>query len=505
LRTDPPDGGRAPCGLVTFTDDGRIRFANDWLHGCVGAAPGGLFGTALDKLFTPAARVFHSTHFFPLLKLHGEAEEMYLALRGADGAEVPVLASATREVVDGEALNHCALMRMSRRKEFEAALVDARQQAEAATAARDQFLAVVSHELRTPLSAILGWVGIARKRLLDETMLQRAFDTIERSARAQSVLIEDLLDVSRIMSGKLRLSPRPITLGTVVESAVDTARPSAAGKDIEIVLALDHEAGVVYADPDRMQQVVWNLVSNAIKFTPRGGRVQVVLQRAGSAVRLQVSDTGCGIAPSQLPYLFERFWQADPTTQRERTGLGLGLSICRSLVEMHGGSVRAESGGPGQGSTFTVELPLAVVAPPARQGHAALFAGGDLKLDGVRVLLVDDDDDAREMMSVLLGGYGASVRSAASCEAALAALTEGEFDLLVSDVGMPGQDGYDLIRQVRGGGAGRHQDIPAVAVTGLARPQDRVSLLRAGYQAHLPKPVDPEEAVALVAALAGRR
>jgi CheY-like chemotaxis protein/nitrogen-specific signal transduction histidine kinase len=403
-------------------------------------------------------------------------------------------------------------MRMARRKEFEAALVEARHAAERAAIARDQFLAMVSHELRTPLGAILGWVNIARTGKLDAAMTQRAFDTIERSAKAQSHLIEDLLDVSRIVSGKLRLSPRPITLHPVVESAADTARPSAVGKEIELLLSLDHEAGVVYADPDRMQQVMWNLLSNAIKFTPRGGRVQVTLQRAGSRVQLRVCDNGNGIPPSQLPYLFERFWQADPHTQRERTGLGLGLSICKSLVEMHGGTIAAESRGPGEGAVFTVELPLAVAAAAQRPAEGAAAAPQAAPpaappLQGLHVLVVDDDEDARGMMQMLLRGAGATVEAAGSCDEALAALAQAQppVDVLVSDIGMPGQDGYDLIRRLREGTVPGAATIPAVAITGLARPQDRVALLRAGFQAHLCKPVDPEEAIALVGALGGTR
>lgn len=494
----------APCGLLSFADDGVVAFANDLLHRWLGVEPGSLVGRPLDRLMAPASRVFHSTHFFPLLKLHGRADEIFLMLRDAAGADVPMLVNALRDTAGARPLNHCALMQMWRRKEFEASLVQARQEAEAAAAARDEFLAVVSHELRTPLSAILGWVSIVRTGKLDDTMLKRAFDTIERSAKAQSHLIEDLLDVSRVMGGKLRLSPRPITLAAVVESAADTARPSAVAKDIELLLALDHDSGVVYADPDRMQQVVWNLFSNAIKFTPRGGRVHATLARAGSRVQLRVMDTGHGISPAQLPYLFDRFWQADLDTRRERTGLGLGLSICKSLVELHGGTIAADSAGPGQGSVFTVELPLAVAAPHPRQETAGVPEPEPAAvLDGLRVLVVDDDEDSRGMMRVLLSGYGAHVLTAGSCDDAIKALATAPADLLLSDIGMPGKDGYELIRLVRSGAAPGVQGIPAVAITGLARPQDRVAMLRAGYQAHLCKPVDPTETVALVAALAG--
>jgi signal transduction histidine kinase/CheY-like chemotaxis protein len=506
----PADGiaqrafAQAPFGLLSFGDDGRVVYANPRLHRWLKAAPGRLLGQAVDKLMTPGTRVFHSTHFFPLLKLHGLAEEVFLMLSDAEGQELPVLASGTREVHDGRGVSHCALMLMCRRKEFEGTLLEARRAAEAATAARDEFLAVVSHELRTPLSAILGWINIAKTGKLDATLTQRAFETIERSARAQSMLIEDLLDVSRIVSGKLRLSPRAIELATLTEAAADTVRPAAQAKNVELQLLLDRDAGIVYADPDRLQQVAWNLLSNAVKFTPRGGRVQVTLARAGSRVQLQVRDTGEGIAPSQLPYVFDRFWQAANGQQRERSGLGLGLAICKSLAELHGGSIRADSAGPGEGAVFTVELPLAIAAarPEARTG-AGNEAEARVALDGARVLVVDDDQDARDMLRALLAGAGAEIRSAASFDEAVTLLEHEPVDLLLSDIGLPHHDGYELVRHLRSAAPPERRHIPAVAITGLARPQDRIALLRAGFQAHLAKPVDPVELLALVAALRG--
>ncbi|WP_205665167.1 ATP-binding protein [Caldimonas tepidiphila] len=503
----------APCGLLSFSDDGTVVHADDRLHQWLETPSGELLGCRLEKLMSRPSWVFHNTHFFPLLRMHGKADEIHLTLRTALGAELPVMVSAVREPrEDGPAHNHCSVMTMRRRKEFEAALVEARKGAEAATQAKDQFLATVSHELRTPLNAILGWVRLMQDDRLEPAMRQRALDTIERNAKAQSLLIEDLLDISRIVSGKMRLSPRPIELAPVVEAAIDTARPSAQAKDITLLTALDRSAGVVYADPDRMQQVVWNLVANAIKFTPKGGRVQATLARAGSRLRLEVADNGAGLSPSQLPHLFDRFWQADAMQRQERSGLGLGLSICRSLVELHGGTIGVASRGPGEGATFTVELPLAVAVASAdtqargagrEELQASLPAAS---LQGLRLLVADDDADARALLKMLLEGAGAQVRTVASCDEALQALQdEGVPDVLLSDVGMPGRDGFELIRLLRTGRAPRAVSVPAIAITGLARPQDRVNLLRAGFQAHLSKPVEPSEVIALVGALAGPR
>jgi signal transduction histidine kinase/CheY-like chemotaxis protein len=498
----------APVGLLGFGDDGTLVYANAQLSAWLGQDAQALVGRPLERLLTTASRVFYQTHVFPLLKLHGRADEIHLALRTADGSELPVMLSALRATAEQPVVSHAALMLIPRRREFEAALVEARRQAELAASARDEFLAVVSHELRTPLNAILGWARIGQSGKLSAELLPRAFDTIERSARAQSTLIEDLLDISRIVSGKLRLSPRAIDLAPVVDSAADTARPAAQAKDIELQLLLDPACGVVYADPDRMQQVVWNLLSNAIKFTPKGGRVQLRLFRHGSHVRIEVRDTGAGLSPEQLPYLFERFWQADPNTQREKTGLGLGLSICKSLIELHGGSIRADSAGLGQGAVFAVDLPLAVAAPVAQAGDAGGAGGpmpvGQPVLQGRSVLVVDDDLDARDLMRVLLAGAGAEVLTVEHCQGALAALRERRYDLLISDIGLPGEDGYALIRQVRAAAWPGARTLPAIAITGLSRPQDRVSLLRAGFQAYLPKPVDPAEAVALAATLTAR-
>jgi signal transduction histidine kinase/CheY-like chemotaxis protein len=498
----------APCGLLSFDDTGIVVHANAQLHRLLQRAEGEIVGRPVDRIMSAPGRVFYSTHLFPLLKLQGRVDELQLSLCAADGQELPVMLSAARAAADdGRIVNHCALMTVPHRHEFEHALIEARRQAESATTAKDEFLAMVSHELRTPLGAILGWARLAQSGKLTGELMARALQTIERNAKMQAQLIEDLLDVSRIVSGKLRLSPRPVDLSSAVDGAIDTARPAALTKGIELVAVLDRAAGVVLADPDRVQQIVWNLVSNAIKFTPKGGRVQVTLARAGSRVRIAVSDTGAGLAPAQLPRVFDRFWQQDPSSRRESTGLGLGLAICKNLVEMHGATIAASSAGPGQGATFTVEFPLALAAASAANGTAG--AAGALPADqgiaGLCVLVVDDDADAREMMRMLLQAEGAEVLAAASCDEALQRLAQRTPDLLISDIGMPGRDGFELIRQVRAGVVPPAQHVPGIAITGLARPQDRVNLLRAGYQSHLSKPVEPQEVLALVAALAQRR
>jgi signal transduction histidine kinase/ActR/RegA family two-component response regulator len=510
--------GHAPVGVLSFSDAGAIVFANEQLHRWLSEEDGSLMGRSVDRLLSPASRIFHSTHFFPLLKLHGNADEIHMVLRDSADRRVPVVISAVREAGDGspasEAVTHCAVMLSAQRKEFEGKLLEAREVAEAAVIARDEFLAVVSHELRTPLSAIFGWVRLLQSGKLDAAMSKRAVDTIERNVQAQSVLIEDLLDVSRIVSGKLRLSPKSIQLAPVVDMAMDAVRPAAQAKDIELTDALDGDAGLVLADPDRVQQIVWNLVSNAVKFTPKGGRVQVTLRRESSRVRIEVSDTGAGIAAEQLPYLFERFWQAPGQDHRSRKGLGLGLSICKNLVEQHGGTIRAHSEGLGMGAVLTVELPLALAANGAGPSSARSFShatiwspedeGGPDPLIGINVLVLDDDADARALMKMLMEGAGAVVEVAASADEALAALKAKPYHVLLSDVGLPDKDGIELIRLLRTGVVPMARHMPAVAVTGRSRPQDRVALLRAGFQGYLSKPVEPAEVVAVVQALTRR-
>ena len=399
----------------------------------------------------------------------------------------------------------------------------ARWEAEKAMRVRDEFLAIVSHELRTPLTAVLLWARLLRTGAVKERERNRALETIEQSAEAQRQLIEDLPDISRITSGKLRLNVRDVEPGPVVHAAVEAVRPMADAKGVRIETSLGPAAGTVgagtvRADPDRLQQVVWNLVNNAVKFTARGGRVRVALARTDDALRVTVSDTGKGIDPCFLPEVFDVFRQADAGLTREHGGLGLGLSISKRLVEMHGGTIRAESAGEGRGATFTVELPLAEAeaerpgGPPA--GAAAVAAAEGVPftpspvLQGVRVLLVEDELHTRAVVQWLLEQCGADVTSFDAAAQALDALRgappECPFDVLVSDIAMPGQDGYELIRQVRAmeQECGAPRPLAAAALTAYARDADRGVALEAGFQTHLPKPVEPQALVQAVAALA---
>ncbi len=379
---------------------------------------------------------------------------------------------------------------------------------------KDEFLATLSHELRTPLTAILGWAKLLRLERFDAAATARAIETIERNAVAQTQLIDDLLDVSRVITGKLRLNVRPVNLSSIIEAAALSARPAAEARGVELRIDVDAHAGLVSGDSDRLQQVVWNLLSNAIKFTPRGGRVEVRLRRVDAQAEVVVADTGQGIPPEFLPYVFDRFRQADGAITREHGGLGLGLAIVRHLVELHGGQIRAESEGAGRGATFRISLPLMQTRedePPAPRPHASDEARADAAtasqtetLGGLSVLVVDDDEDTRALLTALLGRRGARVNAVSSAAEALDALDRARFDVLVSDIGMPHADGYELIKHVRGLAAERGGHTPAVALTAYARAEDRTRALASGFQLHLPKPVVPEELVAAVAGLVGR-
>jgi signal transduction histidine kinase len=391
------------------------------------------------------------------------------------------------------------------------ALENARLYAEAreSNRAKDDFLATLSHELRTPLTAMLGWIRMLRSGHLDAPTAARALEVIDRNTKLQAQLIEDLLDVSRIITGKLDLDFRSVDLVGVIEAAIDAVGQGADAKSIRLAKTFDRTAGVVSGDPARLQQVVWNLLSNAIKFTPKGGRVDVRLDRAASYVRIRVIDTGKGISAEFLPHIFGRFRQADSTTTRAHGGLGLGLAIVHHLVELHHGTVQAESAGEDEGATFTVMLPLLTlreagdVASRRRAGGSAAMAPP--RLDGARVLVVDDEADTREVLTTILGGSGAEVTSVGSTGDALDALARARPDVLVSDIAMPDEDGYALIRQVRALEADGGGRIPAVALTAHARPEDRTQVMTAGYQVHLPKPVEPSTLVEAVARLLGRR
>jgi PAS domain S-box-containing protein len=391
---------------------------------------------------------------------------------------------------------------------------NARMSAQRATRLKDEFLATLSHELRTPLSAILGWTQVLLRgessKGPDEH--KRAIEVIDRNARAQVKLIDDLLDLSRVMTGKLRLDLHQVSFASVVEAAVDSARPSADVKGIRLKAILGSSSqDVVSADSARLQQVVWNLLTNAIKFTPKGGQVQVLLQRVNSHLELSVSDTGIGIPTNYLPHVFDRFSQKDSSTTRTFGGLGLGLAICKQLVELHGGAIRAASQGEGRGATFSVQLPLSIIqlddqSAPRIHPTAETQPGEMLslpRLEGVHVFAVDDEPDARDLLRTVLEDQGAKVTSFASAEDALAALKTTKPTVLVCDIGMPKMDGYQLIRTLRAAEP-RRERIPALALTAFARAEDRKRSLVAGYQAHLAKPFDVGELILVVADLVGR-
>ncbi|HUP96442.1 MAG TPA: ATP-binding protein [Usitatibacter sp.] len=418
----------------------------------------------------------------------------------------------------GVAIDNARLYEASRKSAEERKLLleserHARAAAERASRMKDEFLATLSHELRTPLSAILGWAHLLRSRESPGAEeLRKGLETIERNARMQTQLIEDLLDMSRITSGKVRLDIQPVMPATFIEAALETVRPAAEVRGVRLQSLLDSEAGPVSGDPGRLQQVVWNLVSNAIKFTPKGGRVQVLLERINSHIEICVADTGVGIEPEFVEHVFGRFRQADASSTRQFGGLGLGLAIVKQLVELHGGTVRARSEGKDKGSTFVVHLPLLVAKPagtPVSREHprtarevATDFSPVDLA--GVRVLVVDDQPDARDLVARILGECHAQVSTAANATEALALVERERPAVIVSDIGMPDVDGYELLRRIRALGAARGGSVPAIALTAFARSEDRTRALHRGFQVHVAKPVEPAELIATVASVAGR-
>lgn len=436
-----------------------------------------------------------------------------------DGSEFPVELSITPISLEGPPTFTGYLRDITDQKDAErernrllSAERDARNGAEKANRLKDEFLSVVSHELRTPLNAILGWSQLLASGKMNVDDLAEGLQVIERNARVQTQIIEDILDMSRIISGKVRLDVQRVDLPRVIEGAIESMQPAADAKAIRLQKVLDPLAGPVKGDPARLQQIVWNLVSNAIKFTPKGGRVQVVLERVNSHVEISVSDTGEGINPEFLPHVFERFRQADGATTRRHSGLGLGLSIVKQLVEMHGGTVEAKSGGEGQGATFRIALPLTPLHADedsdTRQhpttGSGELVAGAAPKLTGINVLVVDDEPDARSLLKRLLEDSEAVVRMSSSVDEALKRIEELRPDVLVSDIGMPGRDGYELVRVLRSLPTERGGRIPAVALTAFARSEDRTQAMIAGFDVHVSKPVEPNELRAVVARLAAR-
>lgn len=402
---------------------------------------------------------------------------------------------------------------LEQREEVLASERAARSEAERAGRMKDEFLATLSHELRTPLNAIVGWCSLLQGAPADDAELAQGLETIERNARAQTRIIEDLLDMSRIISGKIRLDVRQCDLGEIVQAAVDTVRPTAEAKKISLRSLLDFRLGPLSADPSRLQQIFWNLLTNAIKFTPQGGTVKVTLQQVNSHAQVCVADSGDGIRPEFLPLVFDRFRQADSSTTRKHGGLGLGLAIVKQLAELHGGSVEASSAGAGRGATFMVTLPFGAALEKKEDGKAPERHHdsetsvrsdwkADIRLTGVKVVVVDDEPDARDIVRRLLEGCEADVRVAGSASEALELIQTYHPDVLVSDIGMPGEDGYSLIRRLRALPPEQGGSIPALALTAYARSEDRVQVLRGGFQMHAIKPVEPAELLAMVASLA---
>jgi len=417
-----------------------------------------------------------------------------------------------------EAQNHTTELRMEmavrRQAEEERAHLLVREQAaraeaEAANKNKDEFLATLSHELRTPLTAILGWSHLLRSKKLNEPEINRALDTIERNARSQSQLIDDLLDVSRIITGKLSIDRTRVDLAKVIEAALDVTRPLAEAKEIQFTIAIEPPLCFVLGDSTRLQQIFWNLFSNAVKFTPKGGRVVVDAKPSGSRVTVAITDSGIGIKPELLPFIFDRFRQGDGSTTREHGGLGLGLAIVRHLVQLHGGTVDVESDGIECGATFKVAFPIAIedivldsaqidVVPAQSLNAPALSLQ---LLDGIKVLVVDDEYDSRELLTMILTRCGSDVRCSDSAASAFEAFNEWQPDLLVSDIGMPNEDGYSLIQRVRSLDSNHARHVPAVALTAYATDEDRVQALSAGFQMHVPKPIEPESFVTSLASV----
>jgi len=518
----------APCGYLSALADGTIVQVNQTVLDWTGYSRDELIssGRRFQDLLTLPGKIYHDTHFAPLMQMQGAVKEVAFDLLrpGKDPLAVIVNASQKREADGRPALTRMTLFDATDRRTYERELLlarrkaeqlaeaerAAREQAERAGRVKDEFLTLISHELRTPLNAILGWTQmLQRDQSLSEDQ-REGLRVIERNARIQTQLVSDLLDMGRIDSGKMRLDVQQVELADAIEAAIETARPAADAKGVRLQKVLDSGV-VVSGDPGRLQQIFWNLLSNAIKFTPKGGFVRVVMERVNSHVEVSVIDNGQGMAAEFVSHAFERFRQSDASGTRKSGGLGLGLSIVKNLIEIHGGSVRAGSEGEGKGSTFVVNLPVTIVRAASesqervhpRNALASNSSSVSISLRGVRVVVAEDETDARDLLMRVLKSCDAEVATASSAMQALELVERVRPDVLISDIGMPDIDGYELIRRVRmlGGGVG---NVRAIALTAFARLEDRTRAMLAGYQMHLAKPVDPKELIVTVANLAGR-
>ncbi len=526
----------AAQGIVTTDNELKVVEWNHWMEEHTGRRVADVIGRSLLDLFPELTERRLDRHYKWALEgqvrvlsqaLHGYLIGMS-AVSGEHGYEQMQQAVRISPLTHkGKVIGTLTIIedvteRVAREAELQAQLEDrsrllsneklARNEAERANRLKDEFLATISHELRNPLNAIMGWAHMMRLGKLTPANVERAVETIYRNAKSQSQLVADLLDVSRIISGKLRLDVRTVDLLYIVNAAIDSIRPAAEAKSIRLQTILDPSAGPISGDADRLQQIVWNLLTNAVKFTPKGGRIQVRVQRVESHVDVVVSDSGIGISKDFLPHVFDRFRQADASTTRIHGGLGLGLSIVHQLVDLHGGSVSVQSDGEGKGATFTISLPFVGVisnqqeteSGQAVQGEEIINLDGLPSLEGLKVLVVDDEPDTRELIREVLKECGSEVITSGSVEEALVALEEHKPDILISDLGMPDEDGYSLISKIRALPSERGGHIPAAALTAYARAEDRMRVLRSGFQFHLPKPVDSAELVTVVASLAGR-
>jgi PAS domain S-box-containing protein len=503
----------APDAMVIVGEDGRIELVNTHAETLFGYPRQEMVGQPVEMLVPPRYRSGHERHrrgyaAAPATRPMGAGLDLYG--RRKDGTEFPVEISLSPLETAHGPMTVSAIRDVTDRMQAErdrARLIEERAAHAEASRIKDEFIATLSHELRTPLNAVVGWTTLLVEDSLGPAAARQALVTILRNARAQARLVEDLLDVSRVISAKMRLHLQPLDFVQVVEHAVDVVRPSAAAKGLGLEQVAESRPLPMVGDADRLQQAVWNLLANAVKFSARGGQVTVTTGRGDEGIHCTVRDTGRGIDPRFLPYVFDRFRQADSSSTREHGGLGLGLSLVRSIVELHGGTVVASSGGDGNGAAFRIVLPVSVAVdveglpvPGPTRG-----AGGSLqRLDGVRVLVVDDEEDERELLTAILTLRGARVATAESAEDAVRALQAAAPDVLVSDMAMAGEDGCALLRRVRTeGGAARH--VPAIAVTAHARHEDRERALAAGFRTYLPKPIDPARLVRAVAEEAGVR
>jgi PAS domain S-box-containing protein len=502
----------APTAMIVVDRHGTITYANALSEGLFGYTADEIVGESIERLVPARFRSDHAEYRKGFAadatrRSMGAGRDLF-ALR-KDGSEVPVEIGLSPFETDGGAFAVAAVTDISERKHMEADLIERGHDAERANRLKDQFLAMVSHELRTPLNAVLGWADILRRGGIDHAKREQATNAIYTNAARQVQLIDELLDVSRIMSGKLRLERAVIDLVEIARTAVEVVQASADRKRLDLVLEIDPSLRTFYADPGRLQQIVVNLLSNAIKFTPDGGAVHLRVRRAHSMLEMSVRDTGQGIPSEFLPLVFEAFRQADGSLTRRHGGLGLGLSIVKHLVEAHGGTVSAESAGDSQGSTFIVRLPTVAVIADEKEADIATSTSGLPQpvpgcLEAISVLVVDDDADGRELVAATLEQYGAGVMTAASAAEALDLLQTKRVNVLLSDIAMPDEDGYSLIRKLRGLQSPHRATIPAAALTSFAREEDRQHAVQAGFQLHLAKPIDTRALVQAVANLAQR-